>query len=130
MSDITNAIKKIYPNIEGGFVYWKTKQDGESWESPIDGLVWKNSKYTKPSWEAIQAEFLGLDLLKAKDSKIDICKEYLQATDWYCLRHADRGLDYPDEVKNKREQARGFQSDIKALTKIEEVNAFDISAIL
>lgn len=73
----------------------------------------------------------NLDLLEeAKNIKIQTCREYLKKTDWYCLRFADRGIEYPEEVKNKREQARNFTNDIEALTTLAEVEAFNIDAIL
>lgn len=54
MSNVVNAIKKIYPNITGGFVYWETKSNGEPWENPIDGLNWENKEFDKPTWDQIE----------------------------------------------------------------------------
>ena len=54
MLKVIDAIKKIYPEINGGFVYWETRQDGLAWENPIDGLVWENQQFEKPTWQQIQ----------------------------------------------------------------------------
>jgi len=70
MSNIIKAIKNIYPTIEGGFVYWETKQDGTPWESPIDGLIWENTEFTKPLWSDIELKISAIKLAEAKDSKI------------------------------------------------------------
>jgi hypothetical protein len=74
MSNIVKAIQKIYPNIQGGFVYWQTKQDGSPLDSPIDGLVWENTEYNKPTWEQIEEKLLDIDLQEAKDIKISQLK--------------------------------------------------------
>lgn len=130
MTKVIESIKKIYPEIKGGFVYWETKNNGDSWENPIDGLKWENKEYPKPTWEQIEANFVDLELEAAKNEKTTKCREYLKKTDWYCLRFADRGIEYPEEVKNKREQARNFTNDIEALTTLAEVEAFNIDAFL
>jgi hypothetical protein len=67
--NIIDAIKKLYPGIDGGFVYWYTKHDGTAWDNPEDGLIWTNTEYEKPSWEDIEAELGGVDLQEAKDKK-------------------------------------------------------------
>jgi hypothetical protein len=61
---VAKAIKLIYPEIEGGFIYWQTKYDGSEWESPIDGLVWENTEFEKPTWEQIEAQFSAVFLDK------------------------------------------------------------------
>lgn len=79
----------------------------------------------------IEKETDNIDYLsRAKNIKIDKCKEYLVRTDWYCLRFADRGIEYPQEVKDKREQARNYINDIEALNTKEEVEAYNIDPIL
>lgn len=75
MSNILEAIKVIYPNINGGYSYWETQPNGKDWLDPIDGLVWENTEYTKPTWEAIQAVLPALDLQQAKDEKIQKIKQ-------------------------------------------------------
>ncbi len=130
MSNIIKAIKEIYPNIEGGFVYWETKQDGTPLDNPIDGLKWENAEYDKPSWSDIEAKLGAVELENAKDAKIEICREYLKKTDWHCLRFADDGNSYPVEIKDKRIFARSASNAIEALTSIEEVEAYDINNII
>lgn len=70
MRNIIEAIRAIYPNIQGGFVYWETKADGSEWECPIDGLVWENAEFTKPSWGQITDKLLDLNFENAKIKKI------------------------------------------------------------
>lgn len=50
---VINAIKQIYPEIQGGFVYWSLKHDGSELNHAEDGLIWENKKYPKPSWNEI-----------------------------------------------------------------------------
>lgn len=67
MSNIIKAIRKIYPDIEGGFVYWETKQDGSPLDNPIDGLKWENTEYPKPTWDQITSNMdSNIDILKTK----------------------------------------------------------------
>ena len=67
---IIEAIKKIYPTIQGGFVYWETQNDLTPWENPIDGLVWENTEFSKPTWEQIEAQLGIVELEEAKTSKL------------------------------------------------------------
>jgi hypothetical protein len=67
---VIEAIKKIYPTIQGGFVYWKTKQDGSPLDNFIDGLAWENAKFAKPTWEQIEVQFDIVELEEAKTSKL------------------------------------------------------------
>ena len=69
MNEIISAIKLIYPNIKGGFVYWKTKHDGTDWDNPIDGLEWENTKYKKPTWDQIQTALEKAALLLFQNKK-------------------------------------------------------------
>ena len=48
--NIINAILKKYPAIDR-VAYWETKYDGSPHDSPIDGLIWENTKYPKPTYE-------------------------------------------------------------------------------
>lgn len=72
---ILNAIKLIYPQIEGGFSYWETQSNGEPWENPIDGLVWENQEYSKPNWAQIEPLLAEIELQKAKEDKIAEIRE-------------------------------------------------------
>ena len=67
---IVQAIKLIYPEIQGGYVYWETKKDGAPLDNPIDGLVWENTEFTKPTWAQIKAKLLIVNLQKEQDLKI------------------------------------------------------------
>jgi len=67
MSNVINAIKKIYPGVQGGFVYWETKPDGSPWENPEDGLRWENTEYKQPAWSEIASKLDSLDLQEIRD---------------------------------------------------------------
>lgn len=67
---VLEAIKIIYPSIQGGFVYWETQSNNEPWQNPIDGLVWENTQYLKPTWNQIEPLLSEIELKKAKEVKI------------------------------------------------------------
>lgn len=66
--NIIEAIKKIYPNIQGGYGYAET-DNGVPWQNPIDGLRWENQEYPKPTWEQIQKVLPIVELEEAKTQK-------------------------------------------------------------
>ena len=66
--NIIEAIKKIYPNIQGGFGYAET-DNGVPWQNPVDGLRWENQEYPKPTWEQIQKVLPIVELEEAKEKK-------------------------------------------------------------
>lgn len=70
MSNVIKAIQKIYPGINGGFVYWQSKQDGSPLDNPIDGLIWENTQYQKPTWEQIESKLSQVNIEEAKFSKV------------------------------------------------------------
>ncbi len=65
---VIEAVTVIYPDIKDGFSYWQTKPDGTPWESDIEGLVWENENYPKPSLEQLNnvVETLLIKDVKAK----------------------------------------------------------------
>lgn len=67
--NIIEAIKKIYPNIQGGYGYAET-DNGVPWQNPIDGLRWENQEYPKPTWEQIQKVLPIVELEEAKEKKL------------------------------------------------------------
>lgn len=67
---VIEAIKKIYPTIQGGFVYWATQHDGTPFENSIDGLIWENTEFAKPTWAQIEAQLSIVELQEAKTSKL------------------------------------------------------------
>jgi hypothetical protein len=71
---IMEAIKLIYPKIQGGYVYWETKQDGSEWPNPIDGLIWENAEFAKPTWQQIETYLIQIELEEAKNKKISQIK--------------------------------------------------------
>ena len=67
--NIIQAIKKIYPNIQGGYGYSET-DNGAAWQNPIDGLRWENQEYPKPTWEQIQKVLPIVELEEEKEKKL------------------------------------------------------------
>jgi hypothetical protein len=65
---IFKAIKLIYPQIEGGYVF------GENPTNPADGLFWENKIFPKPKWEDIQKLIPQIQLEDAKAHKINELK--------------------------------------------------------
>ncbi len=74
MLKVIDAIKKIYPKIKSGFMYWETRQDGKVWEKKIDGLFWENTEFAKPTWEQIEEKLAEIKLDDEKAEKIAECK--------------------------------------------------------
>ena len=72
---IIEAIRTIYPAIQGGFAYWKTKDDGTPWDHPVDGLVWENEEFEKPNWDQIETVLSSIELKKFKETKISEIKK-------------------------------------------------------
>ena len=70
---IIKAIQLLYPNIS--FLYFYSQSNGEPWENPIDGLVWENTQYPKPTWAQIEPLLAEIELQKAKEVKIAEIKE-------------------------------------------------------
>ena len=131
MSKVIESIKKIYPEITGGFMYWETKQDLTEWENPIEGLIWENTKFEKPTWEQIEANFCSVELEKEKEVKLAQCLKYLNQTDWYVVRLSDPTSieTIPNKVSNNRGQARILQEEIKACKTLEELEQININFI-
>lgn len=74
MLNVVEAIMEIYPSISGGFAYWHTKDDGTPWDNLVDGLVWENEQFEKPSWQKIESKFPVVELRNAKQRKINEVK--------------------------------------------------------
>ena len=126
---ILKAIYKIYPNIQGGFVYWNTKHDLTEWENPIDGLVWENTEYEKPAWEQIERAVTLVELEDKKLIKIAQCQKYLNETDWYIIKMSDpsNASVVPESVFINRANARVWQKNINACETLEELNNININ---
>jgi len=71
---VIDSIKKIYPDLNGGFVYFETKEDGTHWENPIDGLFWDSQEYDKPDWQTIEDNFLD-DIVYKKEELLALNKQ-------------------------------------------------------
>ena len=126
---VIKAIYKIYPEIQGRFVYWNTKHDLTEWENPIDGLVWENTEYEKPTWDQIEQAIVLVELEDKKLIKIAQCQKYLNDTDWYVIRMSDpsNASEIPQNILINRTNARTWQKDIKDAMTLEELNSININ---
>lgn len=70
---ILKAIKIIYPDIQGGYVF------GENPTNPADGLFWENKIFPKPKWEDIQKLIPQIELEDAKAQKINELNTFIFA---------------------------------------------------
>jgi len=70
---IFKAIKLIYPEIQGGYVF------GENPANPADGLVWENKIFPKPKWEDIEKLIPQIQLEDAKAQKISELNSFILA---------------------------------------------------
>lgn len=124
---VIQAIQQIYPNIQGGFVYWETQQDGTEWDNPEDGLLWENNEFRKPSWEDIMSKIPSeeeSEIRELKASLIAIRKQFLNTTDFRVLRFIDEGTPYPDETKQKRIRARQEINEIESCIVLVQLKQF------
>lgn len=67
---IHDAIKKIYPKINGGYIF---KESEKEFENALD---WKNQEYLKPTWEQIQEV---LPIVKLEQTKTQKHHELIEA---------------------------------------------------
>lgn len=47
------------------------------------------------------------------ENEINQLEFYLKSTDWYAIRYADTGIEIPEEIKQKRQEARLEISNLK-----------------
>ena len=82
---VADSIKKIYPDLNGGFVYFETKEDGTPWENLIDGLFWESEEFLKPDWQTIENNFLDEIVYKKE--------ELLQLNNQKRIEARDKGVE-------------------------------------
>lgn len=124
--DVIRAIQLIYPTISGGFAYWDTSKDGSTHINPIDGLVWNNAEFNKPTWTQIQNKLTEISIELLKSKLIDVRKTFLKESDFRVLRFVDEGTPYPNEIKDKRIVARQEINEIEATTTLNQLNQFSV----
>jgi hypothetical protein len=66
---IIDAIKKLYPTINGGYSY---KQNEMNFD---EALFWENQEFPKPTWEQIEKVLPIVKLEKAKEEKLEQLQE-------------------------------------------------------
>lgn len=81
---------------------------GKEWsciENDYDSIFIKDGT-PKPSLQELEDTWL---LVQAEELQAQINQEalaYLASTDWYVVRFSETGVDIPDDVKAKRQEAR------------------------
>ena len=58
------------------------------------------------AWGMTQEEQEEFEEEQRKKQRIDELEKYLSDTDWYAIRFADIGEEYPAEIKAKRQESR------------------------
>ena len=93
--EIKATLKKPYNYKERAFFVSKWI-NYEIKETEKELQVWG---YTQEEQEKFEEE-------QRKKQRIDELETYLSDTDWYAIRFADTGEEYPAEIKAKRQEAR------------------------
>lgn len=98
MSNIIKAIREIYPDIKEGVCYWESKQDGSPLDSPIDGLIWENTEFVRPTWDQIESKLGDIALKEAKDKKKEEIKALRKSN---LLKSTPQTITYSGNLENK-----------------------------
>lgn len=73
---------------------WSILKEDYEVEKAYDGSLWeKGFAPVKPQEKIDEEEIAAL-------------QKYLNETDWYAVRYAETGVEIPEEVKQKRQEAR------------------------
>ena len=65
------------------------------------------------AWGRTQEEQEQFEEEQRKKQRIAELEKYLSDTDWYAIRFADTGEEYPAEIKTARQEARDEISQLK-----------------
>lgn len=82
------------------------------------------------SWtRCTQEEIDAYELQETKKIKIELCKSYLNKTDWQIIRLADPTSNEPlkEGVAENRDLARRLQDEINACETLEELENININ---
>lgn len=127
MHKIINAIQKIYPTIQGGYMYWHTQMNGEPHNDPMDGLIWENTKFPKPTWKQIEAQFPTIDLEDAKEIRLATRNALLAESDWQVAAFIKYGRPVDKEVVDKSKLIAAQKKDIKACKTLDDLKKYLIN---
>lgn len=64
-------------------------------------------------WGRTQEEQEQFEEEQRKEQRIAELEKYLSDTDWYAIRFADTGEEYPTEIKTARQEARNEISQLR-----------------
>ena len=130
---IHKAIKLIYPQIEGGYVF------GENPINPADGLIWENTELEKPTWEQIERKLADIDLenVKAiKKAQINALRDTRMAKDilgkvngkdYYFQRNVTANLAWVNYLESSKDIV--VTNWVTADNKIIDINQNDLVSI-
>ncbi len=65
------------------------------------------------AWGRTQEEQEQFEEEQRKQQRIAELEQYLKSTDWYAIRFADTGEEYPAEIKTARQEAREEISQLR-----------------
>lgn len=76
-------------------------------EETPDEYVLHNGEYI------LKAEAEVLQEQEKIDKQIEELQKYLDETDWYTTRYSETGVPIPEEIKQKRQEARNTISELR-----------------
>lgn len=57
--------------------------------------------------------------------EIEELENFLKETDWYAIRFADEGTEIPNEIKQKRKEARNRISELRTIKNSKEQDSYE-----
>ena len=85
-------------------------------EYPPEAAIWCNENKAKIELVDFGFKIVELPLPTQEEldeQKITELKQYLNETDWYSVRYAETGVEIPEDVKQKRKEARDKISELR-----------------
>jgi len=97
-------------NIKNNDLFLSSNGEYGFWSANFETLElaqnWLNKQLAKPSKVGCFSEIINISAeVELKKSQFE-AKKYLADTDWYIIRKVDSGVDVPNDVVLKRQQAR------------------------
>lgn len=82
-----------------GEVGWKAE-----FELPIDAELWAEQQLARPNrlQEPMENIISDMTLIRGLEKEQIKAKKYLNDTDWYVIRYAEKGIEIPLDIKNER----------------------------
>lgn len=67
----------------------------------------------------------NVQLFYEYENEIEELENYLKETDWYAIRFADEGTKIPNEIKQKRKEARNRISELRTNKNSKESGNYE-----